>query len=88
LTSYYLLKAFPKLDVFLYGERALTGEELARADVVLMPLFEMEKMPMKSADVTFSSHAISDVSRETRRAVTMAYCRKTKKRIRFCRVYL
>lgn len=45
LTSYYLLKAFPKLNVFLYGERALTGEELARADVVLMPLFEMEKMP-------------------------------------------
>ena len=64
LTSYYLLKAFPKLNFLLYGEKDLTNEELARADVVLMPLFEMEKMPVKSVDVIFSSHAISDISRE------------------------
>jgi hypothetical protein len=64
LTSYYLLKAFPKLNFLLYGEKDLTNEALARADVVLMPLFEMEKMPVKSVDVTFSSHAISDISRE------------------------
>jgi len=64
LTSYYLLKAFPKLNFLLYCEKDLTSEELARADVVLMPLFEMEKMPVKSVDVTFSSHAISDTSHE------------------------
>ena len=64
LTSYYLMKAFPKLNFFLYGERALTMEEIARADVVLMPVFEMEKMPSQSVDVVFSSHAISDLSQE------------------------
>ena len=64
LISYYLLKAFPKLNFLLYGEKDLTSEELAQADVVLMPLFEMEKMPVKSVDVTFSSHAISDTSQE------------------------
>lgn len=57
LTSYYLLKAFPHLNFLLYGEKWI-----AQADVVLLPLFEMEKMPRSSVDVTFSSHAMSDLS--------------------------
>jgi hypothetical protein len=64
LTSYYLLKAFPHLNFLLYGEKELMSEEIVRADVVLMPLFEMEKMPRESVDVAFSSHAMSDVSDE------------------------
>jgi hypothetical protein len=64
LTSYYLMKAFPERRVLLYGESELTMEEIARADVVLMPVFEMEKMPPESVDVVFSSHAITDLSRE------------------------
>lgn len=62
LTSYYLLKAFPKLNFLLYGEKDLTSEELSAADVLLMPLFEIEKVPVKSVDIVFSSHAIYDVS--------------------------
>lgn len=57
LASYYLLKAFPHLKFQLYGEK-----EIAHADVVLLPLFEMEKMPRESVDVAFSSHAMSDLS--------------------------
>jgi putative sugar O-methyltransferase len=64
LTSYYLLKAFPGLRFLLYGEKELTKEAIAQADVVLMPIFEMDKLPSRSVDVTFSSHAMSDVSRE------------------------
>lgn len=62
LTSYYLLKAFPQLTFLLYGEQELTQETIARADVVLMPPYELEKMPACSVDITFSSHAISDLS--------------------------
>jgi hypothetical protein len=64
LTSYYLLKAFPDLRFLLYGESSLTEETLARADVILMPLFEMERMPSGSVDVMFSSHSISDLPQE------------------------
>lgn len=64
LTSYYLASAFPHLTFLLYGEKEFTAEALARADVVLMPLFELEKMQCKSVDITFSSHAMSDISED------------------------
>jgi hypothetical protein len=64
LASYYLTKAFPHLTFLLYGEGALNKEAIARSDVVLMPLSELAAMPADSVDVTFSSHALSDISRE------------------------
>jgi putative sugar O-methyltransferase len=64
LASYYLLKAFPQLTFLLYGEKELTRETIAQANVVLMPAFELATMPSGSIDVTFSSHAMSDISSE------------------------
>ena len=64
LTSYYLMKALPHLTFLLYGEKPLTQESIAQADVVLMPLFEMEKVPSSSVAITFSIHAMSDLSPE------------------------
>jgi hypothetical protein len=64
LTSYYLLRAFPQLKFLLYGEEKLTKEAIARVNVVLMPVFELAAMPSMSVDVTFSSHAMSDISSE------------------------
>jgi putative sugar O-methyltransferase len=78
LTSYYLLKSFPNLKFLLYGESTLTVETLARADVVLMPLIEMERMPSKSTDVVFSSHAMSDISHEAMRAYLKTIARIAK----------
>lgn len=62
LSSYYLLKAFPHLRFLLYGEQELTKKSIGQADVVLMPTFELANMPEESIDVTFSSHAMSDIS--------------------------
>jgi hypothetical protein len=62
LTSYYLLKAFPQLKFLLYGEEGLTKDGIARADVLLMPMFELTTMPPGSVDITFSSHGMSDIS--------------------------
>jgi len=62
LASYYLLKAFPHLNFLLYGERPLTAEALAEADAVLMPAALLNTIPSRCADLTFSSHAMSDLS--------------------------
>lgn len=64
LASYFLMKAFPSLTFLLYGEKQMTREEIARANVVLMPLFEIEQMHPRSVDVTFSSHAMSSLPSE------------------------
>jgi putative sugar O-methyltransferase len=64
LTSYYLLKAFPQLNVVLYGEAELTATTISQADIVLMPIFEIAALPRGMVDLSFSSHAISDLSPE------------------------
>ncbi len=62
LASYYLLKAFPSPKFLLYGERDLTAETLAAFDVVLLPLFEMARMPEGTLKLAFSSHLMGDLS--------------------------
>jgi putative sugar O-methyltransferase len=78
LTSYYLLKAFPKLNFLLYGEAELR-EATEAADVILMPTFELTKMPEKSVDAVFSSHAMSDISHAAIEAYLSDITRMTKK---------
>jgi hypothetical protein len=62
LTSYYLLKNFPHLKIVLYGEAELTFDTIRQADVVLMPLFELAHLPNDIVDLSFSSHAMSDLA--------------------------
>jgi len=61
LASYYLLKSFPDREFLLYGEEPL--DSLARFSFVLMPVFELPNMPTKSADLTFSAHTLSSLTR-------------------------
>jgi putative sugar O-methyltransferase len=62
LTSYYLLRSFPNLSFLLYGEEELTQWAHTKFNVILMPVFELSKMPANSVDLTFSSHAMSSLS--------------------------
>jgi putative sugar O-methyltransferase len=84
LTSYYLLKAFPQLTFLLYGEEELTKEAIAQADVVLMPVFELATMPPGSVDVTFSSHAMSDISS----GALVEYLNNIDRMTRDCLIYI
>jgi hypothetical protein len=77
LTSYYLLRSFPHLKFLLYGEEEITPAAIARADVVLMPTYAMNSLASTSADVVFSSHAISDISHEAMQAYVAAIARMT-----------
>ena len=64
LTSYYLLKNFSHLKTVLYGEAELTPETIGNADIILMPLSELAHLPNGIADLSFSSHAMSDLAPE------------------------
>jgi hypothetical protein len=61
LATYFLMKSFPHKSFLLFGERPLSEEAIADADLVLMPLFEMKRLQDASIDVTFSSHAMTDI---------------------------
>jgi putative sugar O-methyltransferase len=78
LASYFLLKAFPSLTFLLYGEKEMTSNEIEPANVVLMPLFEIEKLQPRSVDVTFSSHAISALPSEFIAHYLDTICRTTR----------
>lgn len=67
LSSYYLLKAFPKHEFFLFGERPLTRESVGQSEIVLLPSFAIAKMPLRAVDLTFSSLAFGPMSQETMR---------------------
>ena len=78
LASYFLMKAFPELTFLLYGEKEMTSEEIARAHVVLMPLFQIGQMPPRSVDVAFSSFAVSAVAPELMSDYVETICRITR----------
>jgi hypothetical protein len=62
LASYYLVKAFPDLKFVFYQESEIDAGTLDQANVILMPAFQLAKIPAQSVDVAFSSHAMSDLS--------------------------
>ena len=64
LASYYLLKSLPDLRFLLYGEEDLSEESLSKFDIILMPAFELRRVPAKSVDLSFSSYAMSSFSRQ------------------------
>ena len=62
LAAYNLMKSLPDLRFQLCGEAELTQGAIHRADVILLPLQELEQLPDAIAQAAFSSHAISDLS--------------------------
>jgi hypothetical protein len=64
LASFYLLKSLPDRRFLLYGEEELTPESISRFDIVLMPAFELGKMPEHNTDLSFSSHTMSCLSHD------------------------
>jgi hypothetical protein len=64
LTAYYLIKALPGKKVLLYGEGDLTESALKQYDIIIMPNFEIMKMPDRSANVAFNSYSLAEMSPE------------------------
>ena len=78
LTTYYLGTALPELRLLLYGENNFSDESITAAGAVLMPPFELEKLPVGCADVTISSHTTSDMSPQAMRAYLALIARFTR----------
>jgi putative sugar O-methyltransferase len=64
LASYYLLKSLPYLKITLYGEADL-AEALGGSSIIMMPSFEITKMPTKSVAVSFNSYSLAEMSPST-----------------------
>jgi putative sugar O-methyltransferase len=62
LASYYLMRSLPRLKFLCYGEKAITREAIAEADVVMLPRFALTTVPARSVDLTFTSHGMSELS--------------------------
>jgi putative sugar O-methyltransferase len=65
LTSYYLLKAFPEKKFLLYGEGLFDSAALAQYDIILMPSFELDKLPDETCDLMFNSYSLAEMSPKT-----------------------
>ncbi len=65
LASYYLMRSLPSVPIRLYGEAELSAEALATPGFVMMPSFEIMKMPSKSAAVSFNSYSLAEMSPAT-----------------------
>jgi putative sugar O-methyltransferase len=64
LTAYHLLRAFPTMNVVLYGEEELSSDTLRNNRIVIMPNFEIAKLPGNSAEVVFNSYSLAEMSAE------------------------
>lgn len=65
LTSYYLMKAFPEKKVLLYGEADLARANLAEYDIILLPNFQLDKLPDGTCDLIFNSYSLAEMSPQT-----------------------
>jgi hypothetical protein len=78
LTAYYLSKAIPRCRMLLYGEAEFDQNALRDYDVILMPPWELDNLPTDSVDLTFSSHALSDLTPAARAEYLQAITRSTR----------
>jgi hypothetical protein len=66
LAAYYLGRSFPARRMLLYGEGRLCGNAIGDWEIVLMPPWEMRELASRGVQLTFSSHAISDLTPQAR----------------------
>lgn len=66
LSSFYLLKAFPKSQFLLFGEKPLSAESIREPEVILLPTFAIAGIPPHAVDITFSSLAFGMMSAESK----------------------
>ncbi len=65
LASYYLFRSLPNVSIRLYGEEEPWTTSLASPGILLLPSFEIVKMPTKSVSVSFNSYSLAEMSPAT-----------------------
>ena len=59
--SYYLMKSFPDKRFLLYGEQAWDEAHLQAYDMILLPSFELPKLPNQSIDLFINENSLGEV---------------------------
>lgn len=77
VVSYFLLKAFPALEVRLYGEGEITTNE--NFDIAIFPHFTIDRLEDLSADLVFNSNSFAEMDETASKhylTVTNRVCRR------------
>ena len=65
LASYYLIRSLPNAPISLYGEIELSRKSLAAPGIMLLPSFEILRMPTRSVAVSFNSYSLAEMAPAT-----------------------
>ena len=73
--SYFLMKAFPDARFHLHGEGEPPFERLREVDFVLLPSFEIGRLPSRSVDLFVNENSLGDMPGATARLFVREMCR-------------
>ncbi len=73
--AYYLMKCFPARRFLLYGEGPLDGTRLPDHDFVLMPSWEIGRLPARSLDIVLNMSSLGEMGPATCRKLVFEICR-------------
>lgn len=73
--SYFLMKAFPEKRFLLYGEKDWEAESLREYDFLLLPSFEISKLPDDSVDLFINENSLGEVEASACRNYVDEICR-------------
>jgi hypothetical protein len=73
--AYFLMKSFPKHRFLLYGEGALTAESLEENDFILLPSFEVSRIPDRSVDLFINENSLGVMHSAACRRFVHEICR-------------
>jgi len=73
--SYYLIKAFPEKRFLLYGEQDWDSNSLQQFDFLLLPSFEISKLPDNRVDLFINENSLGEVEASACRNYVKEICR-------------
>jgi putative sugar O-methyltransferase len=78
LTSYFLLNCFPQKKILLFGEEEFTEEIIKKYDIIVLPSFELKKLPTKKINLAFNSYSLAEMSEQTINEYIPELCRSVR----------
>jgi putative sugar O-methyltransferase len=73
--SYLLMRAFPTARFLLYGEEPFPADSLQRYDFVLLPAYEIARLPSETFDLFLNENSLGEIAPEGARHFVAEMCR-------------
>jgi hypothetical protein len=75
LASYFTMKVFPERRFLLYGEGEFTQDSLREYDFILLPSFEISRLPDRCVDLFLNENSLGDMPGDAARLFVGEMCR-------------